>query len=234
MVQRGFVQRASWTAFICLALVSLVASKAKADDIVFTGNQAGSCTAIGEGCAVIASTATGVSFAITGAPLDGLSINGISSPFAGELDVTGATDGTAGSSNDIVFSGGTLTISSGGTDLVTSDLLASALTTTSTQGVYAYVADLDPNNTTFGGVLASEPALVEGVGITAQILIPIDSVGAVGPVLGSEVILDTPEPSMLSLLAIGLAGFLILSCGGFFFRSRQRRAVQAVHASAGS
>ena len=183
---------------------------AKADEIDFSGDQPGP-----SGGVVVVIQGADHGFSLTDAPLDNLTIDGTpTGSFAGDLSIQDVLGDTTDSSGDLLFNGGTLTISSGSTDLVTAQLLGSALGPTSVGGVYDFLAVLDPDNTTFGGILAPESPLIEGIGDTVQIIVPVLEVdGAIiggGTELGSKVVLVTPEPSTIGLLGLGLAGLLIM------------------------
>lgn len=206
LVRRHFIPKgAKIIATISLAIIVLgnlgvVAPIAKADELVFAGDQPGGQVQIVIGPAVHV-------FDLSDAPLDTLLINGASIPFNGLMNINDAAGNTTDpSTGDWLFSSGSLTISSGGTALVTAQLLGGEL---SMGGTPTFIGVLDPNGTSFGGSLASEGPLEGGVGgAKTQILLKVPILPGVndfvGTALSSGAVLVTPEPSSLLLLGIGL------------------------------
>jgi hypothetical protein len=192
-------------AVIVLSLIGVGASVARADELVFAGDQPGGQVQI----VTIGSTV--YVFDLSGAPLDALLINGTPMLFNGLLNINDAvgatTDPTTG---DWLFTSGTLTISSSGTSLVTAQLLGGELFMGDAP---TFLGVLDPNNTSFGGFLSSEGPLVGGLGgAKTQILLPLPILPGltdfVGTAVSSGAVLVTPEPSSLLLLGIALAALI--------------------------
>jgi hypothetical protein len=192
----------SLAVLLLLTLMGAAVPVAKADELVFAGDQPGGQVQI------VTVGPTVHVFDLSGAPLDTLLINGAAMPsFSGGLDINNAVgDTTDPTTGDWLFSSGTLTISSGGTSLVTAQLLGGALSMGSTP---TFIGVLDPSNTSFGGLLAPEGPLLGGIGgAKTEILFDLPILPGltdfVGTTLSSGAVLVTPEPSSFLLLGIGL------------------------------
>jgi len=192
-----------------LLLVACTVS-AKADEIVFSGGVGGTSAL------VFSTTDPGTfAFAVTGAPLDALSINGIDVPFSGTLTILAGGD-TTDSSGDLIFSTGALQVTGPGGNEVTDQFLGAEMVTDPSGCSLGpscseeFVAVLDPNSALFGDLLGSQGPLEAGIGgAQVVLLIPFAQdgvIGAAGPDVTSGVILLTPEPSAIALLALGLLG----------------------------
>lgn len=194
-------RKSAWFLLIGGILLISSASAAKADEIVFAGGAGGTVEVLGN---ILVPAFH--EFTLDNAPLSELLINGTSVPFTGSMDIdaTGTTTG----SGELLFSSGTLTISSGANTEVTGQLLESALGVDTSNNSVVFLGVLDPNSTTFGDLLNSQGPLIGGLGLTDfEVELPIidlPTVGFEGTALGSGAILVTPEPSAVLLLVIGL------------------------------